>query len=308
MRSALLKPTPLKPGARIGITCPAGAVNPEGMEYMYDQIRVWGFEPVPGKTVGTNYFKFSGTDADRLNDLQMMLDDSSLDAILFGRGGYGVVRIIDLLDFTQFKVRPKWLVGYSDITCIHAHLQQVLQIQSIHAHMYGGYQPDSSDETSTQSIYHLLQGGEMHYQTASHPMNQNGRGEGVLIGGNLALLSDIAGSVSDPDTTGCILVIEDVGEYLYNIDRMMWQLKRAGKLDRLNGLLVGSFTESQDNEIPFGMNEYEIVKEKVKDLPFPVCFGFPVGHQKENWALKMGSFCQLEVSDEGVVLKEMDLA
>jgi len=130
----------------------------------------------------------------------------------------------------------------------------------------------------------------------------------VLIGGNLALLSDIAGSVSDPDTTGCILVIEDVGEYLYNIDRMMWQLKRAGKLDRLHGLIVGSFTESQDNEIPFGMNEYEIVKEKVKDLPFPVCFGFPVGHQKENWALKMGAFCQLDVRDEGVVLKELSPA
>jgi muramoyltetrapeptide carboxypeptidase len=171
--------------------------------------------------------------------------------------------------------------------------------------MSGGYLPDEQDLYATQSIYDLLFGKKVEYSIASHFLNRNGKAEGILCGGNLALLSDLIGTKSDIDTNGKILFIEDIGEYLYNIDRMMWQLKRAGKLSTLAGLLVGGFTDIKDNPISFGMQVYDIVYEKVKEYSYPVCFAFPVGHQKLNYALKCGANYQLEVQAEQVLLREI---
>lgn len=294
----------LKPGDLIGITCPAGAVNDEDMHYMYTQLEAWGFKLVIGETVGTNYNKFSATDEKRTRDLQRMLDDTSIKAILFGRGGYGVVRIIDSLDFTVFNNAPKWLLGYSDITCIHSHVHTQYQVASIHAHMQSGYKPDEYDEASTQSIYDTLTGKKIEYTIPSHTMNRLGICEAELVGGNLALLSDLIGTKSDIDTKGKILFIEEIGEYKYNIDRMLWQLLRAGKLDALAGLIIGGFTNTQDNETPFGMSEYEIVWEKIEKFNYPVCFDFPVGHQTHNLALKCGANYRLTVSHDKVELIE----
>jgi muramoyltetrapeptide carboxypeptidase len=298
-------PPYLKPGDTIGITCPAGAVSLPDIEDMIKQLVDWGFRVIVGQTVGTSYFKFSATDQERISDLQQMLDDDSIHAILFGRGGYGAVRIIDQLDFTHFVKHPKWLLGYSDITCFHSHIHTQFQIATIHAHMCGGYRPADYDFDSTWSIFNVLMGKKITYQIELHRMNRMGEASGILIGGNLALLSDLIGTPSDIDTDGKILFIEDIGEYKYNIDRMMWQLYRAGKLSHLSGLLIGGFTDSLDNETPFGMSEYDIVWEKIKEFDYPVCFDFPVGHQARNLALKCGVEYKLKVNNEVVEMNEI---
>lgn len=287
-------PPYLKTGDTIGITCPAGNLSTESVEDMCNQISDWGFKIKKGKTIGTSYYKFSGTDDERLLDLQSMLDDDSIDAILFGRGGYGLVRIIDRIDFTKFSKKPKWILGYSDITCLISHMLTQYQIASIHAHMSAGYQEANFDAMSTQSIYDTLTGTKTNYTLLDHPLNREGNASGIVVGGNLALLSDLTGTKSDINTEGKILFIEDVGEYKYNIDRMMWQLKRGGKLNKLQALLVGAFTDTQDNETPFGMTEYEIVFEKIKEYNYPVYFDFPIGHQPRNVALKVGTTYKIE--------------
>lgn len=287
-------PPYLKAGDTIGITCPAGALDIDNVEDMCKQLSQWGFKVKVGKTVGTHYYKFSAKDEDRLADLQAMLDDNSIHAILFGRGGYGMVRIIDQIDFSKFVRSPKWFLGYSDITCLLSHLHTQYQISGIHGHMSAGYHADAFDEESTQSIFDTLTGKQAAYALPAHPMNKSGNALGEIVGGNLALLSDLIGTDSDLDTAGKILFIEDIGEYLYNIDRMMWQLKRAGKLHKLKALLVGGFVGSLDNETPFGMNEYEIVWEKVKDYDYPVYFDVPIGHQPRNVALKIGAIYEID--------------
>ena len=301
----MIIPPYLQKGSTIGITCPAGAVNSEEMQPMFAQLEAWGFNLKIGKTIGTSFNKFSATDADRLADLQSLLDDDAIEAVFFGRGGYGVVRILDQIDFTQFKQKPKWLLGYSDITAFHSHLNNQMKISSIHAHMGGGYKPNDFDALSTQSIFDVITGKPIHYVIPAHAMNRVGVAKGELVGGNLALLSDLVGTDSDIHTQGKILFIEDIGEYKYNIDRMLWQLLRAGKLSQLAGLIVGGFTDTQDNPVPFGMTEYEIVWEKVKDFSYPVCFDFPVGHQARNMALKVGMQYQLAIENNQVVLEEI---
>jgi muramoyltetrapeptide carboxypeptidase len=301
----MIIPPYLQKGSTIGITCPAGAVNSEEMQPMFAQLEAWGFNLKIGKTIGTSFNKFSATDADRLADLQSMLDDDAIEAVFFGRGGYGVVRILDQIDFTQFKQKPKWLLGYSDITAFHSHLNNQMKISSIHAHMGGGYKPNDFDALSTQSIFDVITGKPIHYVIPAHAMNRVGVAKGELVGGNLALLSDLVGTDSDIHTQGKILFIEDIGEYKYNIDRMLWQLLRAGKLSQLAGLIVGGFTDTQDNPVPFGMTEYEIVWEKIKDFSYPVCFDFPVGHQARNMALKVGMQYQLAIENNQVVLEEI---
>lgn len=297
-------PPYLKPGARIGITCPAGAVSQETMIPMLQQLEAWGFEVYCGQNVGTSYCKFSSPDDIRLTDLQALLDDDTIEAILFCRGGYGLVRILDRINFSRFLENPKWLLGYSDITYLHSHVNRQFEIVTGHTQMSGGYLPESYDAESIQSIYALLSGEHLSYSFPSHPMNRCGLARGILTGGNLAILSDMAGSLSEVDTSGKILVIEDVSEYLYNIDRMLWQLKRAGKLDHLAGLVVGSFTDTKDNEIPFGLDVYAMVEEKVRNYSYPVCYDFPVGHQARNLALKLGAQHVLEITESGCHLRE----
>ena len=297
-------PAYLKAGDTIGITCPAGSVQMKDMQYMIQQLEAWGFVVKLGTTVGTNFNKFSATDDERRQDLQNMLDDDSIQAILFGRGGYGAVRIIDGIDFSTFIASPKWLLGYSDITCFHLHINRQFHISTIHAHMNGGYLPSNSDSFSTQSIYDTLIGKPIDYSIPSHTSNRVGECTAELIGGNLALISDLIGTPSEIETDGKILFIEDIGEYKYNIDRMMWQLLRAGKLSKLKGLIVGGFTNTNDDDIPFGMTEVEIIQEKVKDFTYPVCYDFPVGHQAKNWALKLGVHYTFSVQANELTLIE----
>ncbi len=302
----IIIPPYLKPGDCIGITCPAGFVEIIEMDEMLTKLSFLGFEIKIGKTVGTSFNKFSGTDEDRKNDVQEMLDDENINAIFFGRGGYGVVRIIDMLDFSKFKLKPKWLLGYSDITCFHNHVHQQFNIATIHAHMCTGYMKKNYDEESTQSIFDVTSGKAIDYKLENNnKFSKIGISKGQLIGGNLALISDLIGTNSDIDIENKILFIEDIGEYVYNIDRMLWQLKKANKLNKLAGLIVGGFTDLQDNDVKFGMSIEEIILEKVQEYNFPVCFDFPVGHQPKNWALKLGVEYDFIVNENFISLKEI---
>lgn len=299
-------PPYLKKGDTIGIVAPAGYMPVEKMQACIETLDHWGYNVEMGQTthsLSENYF--SGTDEERLADLQYMLDSKKVKAILCARGGYGISRIIDQLSFKKFKKRPKWIIGFSDITVLHSHIYNQYKVASLHASMAAAFNDGEQDNPYIASIRTALEGKKIAYECAAGPFNQPGKAEGELIGGNLSLLSHLVGTPSDIRTKNKLLFLEDIGEYLYNIDRMLIHLKRAGKMDKLAGLIIGGFTENKDTERPFGRHVYEIIHEQVKDFPFPVCFGFPVSHGKENVALKIGVRYELTVKEVDVCLREL---
>ena len=312
-KNALYKNRPpyLKPGDLIGICCPSGFIKVEDVQPAASKFLQWGFSVKMGNTIGAKDFTMGGTDDQRTSDLQIMLDDPAIRAIMFARGGYGAVRIIDRINFKRFIKSPKWLIGFSDATIFHTHLSNY-KIPSLHSKMCNSFPADWSKAEASQiesidSIRKCLVGEHMKYSTTGTSYNKAGTAEGVLIGGNLSMLQNVAGTASDIETDGKILFIEDVDEYLYNIDRMLWNLKRSGKLDNLKGLIVGGFNNLKP-DVPgeeFGHTVYEMVIEKVKEYTYPVCFDFPVGHQKYNVALKCGVPHKLVVSEMNSILEEV---
>jgi len=299
-------PPYLVKGDTIGLVCPAGYMTNEKVA---ECIRVlqdeWGYKVKVGKTVGSgsaNYF--SGTDEERLNDFQLMLDDAEVQAILCARGGYGMGRIIDKVNFKKFKREPKWIIGFSDITILHTHLYSNYYISSLHAPMAGAFNDAGYVNRYVQSLRTALEGKWAKYSCDPHEFNRCGEAIGELVGGNLALLANVVGTDSDLKTRGRILFIEDLGEYLYAVDRMLYQLKRSGKLSKLAGLIIGGFTDMKDTERPFGKNVYELINDIVSEYNYPVCFGFPVSHEKENYALKIGVGYKLKVGKTKVILEE----
>ena len=298
-------PPYLQKGDTIGLVCPAGFMP---VEKVSECIRVlnedWGFTTKVGKTVGKQFNYFSGTDEERLKDFQQMMDDDEVKAVLCARGGYGVGRIIDHVDFSRFKKNSKWIIGFSDITILHSHIYRNYYIATLHAPMANAFNDGGYQNEFVQSLRNVLQGKKIKYQIANHEFNRKGEAIGELVGGNLALLAHLCGTDSDLKTKGRILFLEDTGEYLYNIDRMMYQLKRSGKLDKLAGLIVGGFCDMKDTEKPFGQSAYEIIRELVKEYDYPVCYGFPVSHEKENYTLKIGVGYKLKVSKSKTLLEE----
>jgi len=304
-------PPYLQNGDSIGITCPAGYITIQEIQPAIQQIESWGFKIRIGDTVGKKDFTFGGTDDERAKDFQQMLDDPDIKAILCARGGYGAVRIIDRLDFSRFAQKPKWVIGFSDITVIHCHLNRNFGIASIHSKMCNSFPDDWPTAEPIQvetilSIRQALSGEQMKYSIDPDSNNRIGIAEGLLIGGNLKTIETLSGTKSDIDTSGKILFVEDTGEYLYSIDRMFWNLKRTGKLDKLAALIIGGFKIKPDDPgEEFGRTLYDIVLEKVKEYSYPVCFGFPVGHQKDNYALKCGIKHRMEVNLTSVSIREI---
>ncbi|MBS1531004.1 MAG: LD-carboxypeptidase [Bacteroidetes bacterium] len=282
----------LKKGDKIAIMCPAKKL-PNPMDDAIKLLQSWGLEVVLGESVNASYHQFAGDDELRATDLQKFINDDSIKAIIAARGGYGTVRIIDSVDFSRFAANPKWLVGFSDITVLHAHVFANYGAQTIHGQMPVNI-PDAS-KYSLETVRRALFGEDLGYTFASHPLNRTGNAAGTLIGGNLSLLVAVLGSISDYGYDGGILFIEDVGEYLYSVDRMFRTLDRAGKLKNLSGLMVGGFTELKDNDIPFGQTVPEIVMEVVKKYNYPVCFDFPAGHIPDNHSLILGRTLTLTV-------------
>ncbi len=298
-------PPYLQKGDTIGIVCPAGFMPYERAATCIEVLQQWGYEVKVGQTLGNQFHYFAGTDAERAADLQAMLDDTTIKAILCGRGGYGLSRIIDVLDFTYFKKNPKWIIGFSDVTILHAHLFNQLKVASLHAPMAAAFNDGAYEEIFVQSLRKALEGTLADYDCLPHALNREGIAEGELTGGNLSIVAHLVGSVSCLSTKGRILFLEDVGEYLYNIDRMLIQLKRSGMLDNLAGLIVGGFTDMKDTLIPYGKEVHAIIREHVQAYTYPVCFDFPVSHGKRNYALKPGVKHRLTVSKKKTTLKEL---
>lgn len=299
-------PPYLKKGDTIGIICPAGYMPAERIQTCIAVLQDWGYRVKTGETVGgpsQNYF--SGDDDTRLNDLQQMLDDREIKAILCARGGYGVSRIVERVNYKKFRKRPKWIIGYSDITVLHTHILSNYRIATLHAPMAAAFLDDQYKNPYVQSLRMALAGEPARYTCAGHELNIPGKASGIIAGGNLALLTHCIGTASELDTRNKILFIEDVGEQLYNVDRMMNQLSRSGKLKKLAGLVVGGFSDMQDTERPFGKHVYEIIHHWVKDARYPVCYNFPVSHENENFALKVGVKYRLQVNENEVILDEV---
>lgn len=291
----LISPPYLKPGDCVGIVAPARKISAEELSPAISQLETWGLNVKLGKNIYAAFNQFAGTDDERAADMQQMLDDKEVKAIISARGGYGAVRIIDKLNFTQFCKNPKWIAGFSDITVFHNHIQTHFGIQTLHNTMAFNF---GKDAASTELLKKALSGEVNEYIINAQPNNKTGKGAGILCGGNLSLLYALAGTPSDIDTKGKILFLEDLDEYLYHIDRMMMQLKRSGKLANLSGLVIGDFSEMKDNTIPFGKTAEEIILESVAEYNYPVCFGFPAGHGVRNYPLYMGRKAELEVDEK----------
>jgi muramoyltetrapeptide carboxypeptidase len=283
----------LKQGDAIAIIATARKISEEEIITAEKIIREKGFIPLRSPNLLKSHHQFAGTDDERAGDLQWAINHREAKAILIARGGYGTVRIIDRIDFSNFRLHPKWICGYSDITVLHSHIHSVCGIATLHSTMPINFLKNAE---ATDKLFNVLSGEGIFYNLESHPLNRPGTARAPVIGGNLSLLYALCGSESDIDTKGKILFIEDLDEYLYHIDRMMMNLLRSGKLEGLSGLLVGGFSDMKDNTIPYGKPAEEIISDSVKRFDFPVCFNFPAGHIDRNLPLILGVKAKVEIN------------
>ncbi|OJU78775.1 MAG: LD-carboxypeptidase [Bacteroidetes bacterium 47-18] len=295
----------LKKGSHITIVCASGYLPFEKSEQAARVLEEWGYKVTLGTTTRTENAYFSGTDEERLADLQRALDHPDTDAILMGRGGYGLSRIIDRLDFRKFKKRPKWILGFSDVTVLQAHIFSTLHIAAMHAPMCSAFAAEHLDQPHMKAYRNLLRGKQIRYRFPGHPRNIPGQAEGVLVGGNLCMLAHLTGSASALDTRGKILFIEDIGEHLYKVDRMLYTLKRSGQLAELKGLICGNFSDMEDTVRPFGQELHDIISAHVADLDIPVAFEVPCGHETVNYPLTLGASYRLETTKKGTIIQQL---
>ena len=299
LKFKMIQPTYLQKNDTVAIVSTARKISLKEIQPAIKLLKNWGLKVVIGNTIGFEENQFAGTDAQRISDFQKMLDDPKIKAIWCARGGYGTVRIIDSLDFTEFKKNPKWIIGYSDITVFHNHIHN-FGIETLHATM-----PINVSENSEKSLTSLKKGlfsNTISYEISSSKDSKTGSYSGFLVGGNLSILYSLLGSNSSINTDGKILFIEDLDEYLYHIDRMLMNLKRNGYFNNLKGLIVGGMSDMNDNAIPFGKTAKEIILDVVSEFDFPVVFDFPAGHINDNRALILGRKVSLEVEKEKTIL------
>ncbi|MEG1555123.1 MAG: LD-carboxypeptidase [Bacteroidales bacterium] len=293
----MIKPDYLKQGDTIGIVATARKISENELSASIIFLKNQGFNILLGKHLFNREHQFAGTDSERATDFQFMLNHPEIKAILCARGGYGSVRIIDQLNFSNFIQKPKWVCGYSDITVFHSHLHRQFHTATLHSTMPINMKEGEFSSETNLSLIKALCGKEISYQLSSHPLNRPGKATGELVGGNLSILYSLLGSSSDINTDGKILFIEDLDEYLYHIDRMMMNLKRNGKLKNLSGLIVGGMSEMNDNTVPYGKNAEEIIAEHCAEYDFPLYFNFPAGHLSQNYALRLGTLTQLNYTN-----------
>ena len=297
----MVTPPFLTQGDSVGIVSTARKISSEALRPFVELLKSWGLKPVFGESINAADHQYAGTDGLRSADFQNMMDNPDIKAIWCARGGYGTVRMVDALGFSAFRKKPKWIIGYSDVTVLHSHIH-AFGIETIHANM--AMEMDIKTLATKESVRDVLFGKKYYvtYNSEEKTLNRLGTATGSLVGGNLSLLYSLIGSPSALDTNGKILFIEDLDEYLYHIDRMMQNLKRNGLLKDLNGLVVGGMSDMNDNTIPFGKTAKEIIAEAVSAYNYPVCFDFPAGHILDNRALILGRKVTLEVSDNSVSL------
>lgn len=305
--ASLIRPDYLKVGDTIAIVAPAGILkNQQPIEEAVKLVESWGLHVILGTHLFGNNFHFSGTNKERIQDFQTALDSKNVKAIWCGRGGYGTVRIIDGLDFTEFKKNPKWIIGYSDITVLHSHIHN-LGFETLHAMMPVNMNIEEKKRIKTVKTFKkALFGKSLGYKIKGSSFNKVGEVKGQLVGGNLSILQSLLGSVSSIDTNQKILFFEDVGEYLYHIDRMVYALKRSDYFKNCSGIIIGDMTNVKKNTTPFGQTVEEIVLEATKEYDFPILFGFPAGHDDVNKAIFLGREIEMTVGKKHSTVKFND--
>ena len=296
----------LNPGDLIAVVAPAGKILPEQVLPAIDWLEMNGFRVLPGQHLLSSDYQFAGKDKERTADLQAALDHPEVKAIIFARGGYGTIRTLESISLEGFRKYPKWLVGFSDLTIFH-NICVKLDTPSIHGPMLRGFlEKDGQPSESFLRLMKVLSGKKPVYQFGSQVANRPGKTNGTLAGGNLSLIYSLLGTPYDLDTDGKILFMEDIGEYLYHIDRMIISLRLAGKLRNLKGLIIGQFTGVKDNEEPFGKTVDEIILEATRGYNYPISFGCPSGHGSPNFPLIFGQNCTLQTEENQTILSFED--
>lgn len=294
----MIRPSYLKSGDTVGIVAPARSIDKESIENFTRQLQKWGLKWKFSKNLFGQNNRFSGNDEERAEDLQTMLNDPEIRAIFAARGGYGSIRTLQNVDFSNFEKDPKWLIGYSDITVLHSYINKFTGTESIHGAMPVNFKEIPDDE-SIESLRKALFGEVLNYEFESHDLNIEGEVEGEIVGGNLSLICSLNGTVLFPDMRNKVLFIEDVDEYLYNVDRMMMNLSLSGVFNKIKALVVGDINiKSEEDDTPFGKNAYEIINEIVDQYNIPLCFNFPAGHIFKNKTLIFGRKIQLRVGED----------
>jgi muramoyltetrapeptide carboxypeptidase len=291
----MITPPFLKKNSLVGLVSPAAGINASVIENAVTYLETRGFRTIVAPHAADVFRQFASTDKHRADDLQAMLNNSDVEAIWCTRGGYGAIRLLDMLNFSCLKKQPKWLIGFSDITALHAAFRRE-GIASIHGAMCKNLKDYDAAYCGMNALWQLLAGNVSEYKVPCHPFNRDGMAKGTLVGGNLTLLCALQGSEYDFDPTGKILFIEEVGEYLYRLDRMMQSLKVAGKLARLSGLIVGGMSDMFDNETPFAQSAYDVIADAVSSYSYPVLFDFPAGHLETNMPLMLGAEIRMEIN------------
>lgn len=298
-----MHPPLLKFGDKIGIVAFAKKITTEEVQPAVKIFQDWGLKVIIGSTIGSEHNQFSGDDEYRRTDIQKMLDNPEIKAIISARGGYGCVRIIDKIDFKYFFKKPKWLIGFSDITVFHVHINTLFNIPTVHATMPIFFKKNTSE--SLNSLKQIIMGGHMEYQiqSSTKKLFKQGKAKGELIGGNLSILYSLCGSISLGETNDKILFLEDLSEYIYHVDRMLQNLKRNGFFKNIAGLIIGGFTEMKDGPVPFGKTPEEIIFEHCNELNIPIFTNFPAGHINDNRALILGKTVEMKVTQNSLHLK-----
>ncbi len=292
----MIIPSFLQKGDTIGIVSIASKIDKEVVDPAIVLLLSLGYRVKIAEHTFAKFYQYSSTDENRAADLQSMLDDQDIKAIFCSRGGYGTIRTLELIDFQKFIQHPKWIVGFSDITVLHSKLN-ILGFASVHGVMPRYFLSEGKPSPSFNSMLDAITGVPLNYYFPSHPLSQKGNVTGQLVGGNLSMLYSVRGTPYDMNMAGKILFIEDLGEYLYHLDRMMMNLKTSGILKNLSGLMVGNFTGMKEQDEPFGKNVEEIILDAVKEYNYPVAFQFPAGHAPDNFALKLGLDISIEITD-----------
>ena len=290
----------LKKGDAVALISTARKASSSELDFAITKIKSWGLNVCFGKNLFKKHHQFAGTIKERAEDLQWALDDNNIKAVFFARGGYGSVHVVDSVDWQTFTTKPKWLIGFSDITVFHTHVHQHFNIPTLHAAMPITY-PQNTDG-AIKNIRDILFGENVSYKFEGHSFNKNGAVKAVVVGGNLSILYSLLGSKSQLNTDGKILFLEDLDEYLYHIDRMMQALKRAGMLENLSGLMIGGMNGMNDNTIPFGKTAEEIIRDVVSEYTYPVAFNIPAGHINENLPLLFGKKASFTVATNQVLI------
>lgn len=292
----MITPEFLKKGDTVAILATARKIDIEPLQPAIKLLESWGLHVIIGKTIGKEDHQLAGPDWLRATDFQEMIDNPAVKAVWAAKGGYGTVRFVDRIDFSKFKKHPKWVIGFSDMTVLHSHINN-MGIETLHGIM--AFNVKTATPAAIETFRKALFGEKLSYALPAHPYNKPGKASGELVGGNLSVLYSILGSESQVDYKGKILFIEDLDEYLYHIDRMMMNLKRNGWFKDVNAVIVGGMTEMNDNEVPWGKDALQIIQDIFKGYDFPVIYNFPGGHIKDNRAMIFGKTVDIDVTASG---------